>query len=72
VKFLSATLAGEAWSGEAGQVVPLSPDHGVAFGIVTGNGVLGIGSLQMEGRRPVTSEEFLRGYGDFVGSTLPT
>ena len=72
VKILSAALAGDVSSGEAGHVVPLGPDRGGAFGIVTGGGVLGIRSLQLEGRRPVTSEEFLRGYGDFMGSKLPS
>ena len=45
---------------------------GIPIGVVTGNGVLGVKSLQMEGRRPVSAEEFLRGHRDFLGSWLPS
>ena len=41
-----------------------------AVGVVTGDGVLKIERLQMEGRRPVAADEFLRGYRDFPGSHL--
>ena len=55
---------------EPGVVVSLK-EPGVALGVVTGQGVLGLRTLQLEGRRPVSSEEFLRGYGQFPGSKLP-
>ena len=41
-----------------------------AIGVVAGTGVLKIERLQMEGRRPVGADEFLRGYRDFPGSRL--
>jgi methionyl-tRNA formyltransferase len=41
-----------------------------AVGVVTGDGLLKIERLQMEGRRPVAADEFLRGYRDFLGSHL--
>ena len=44
----------------------------IPVGVVTGKGVLGVKGLQLEGRRPINSEEFLRGYRDFLGSTLPS
>ena len=56
---------------EPGVVVSLK-EPGVALGVVTGRGVLGLRTLQLEGRRPVSSEEFLRGYGQFSGSKLPS
>ena len=56
---------------EPGEVVLLE-EPGMAAGVVTGRGVLGLGCLQLEGRRSVTSEEFVRGYRDFPGSTLPS
>ena len=57
--------------GEPGTVVPLErPD--VAVGVVTGRGILGLRGLQIEGRRAVSSEEFVRGYRDFPGSKLPS
>ena len=43
---------------------------GSPIGVVTGDGVLNIERLQMEGRRPVAADEFLRGYRDFPGSRL--
>ena len=54
-----------------GLVVILN-EPGIKVGVVTGGGVLGIKSLQLEGRRPVNPEEFLRGYRDFPGSRLPS
>ena len=56
---------------EPGLVVPLKePD--IAAGVVTGNGILGLRMLQREGRRPVSSQEFILGYGDFLASRLPS
>ena len=55
-----------------GHVVSLKEPPGVALGVVTGRGILGLNSLQMEGKRPISGEEFLRGYRDFPGSRLPS
>lgn len=52
-----------------GRVVPL--EGAAAFGIETGEGILGVLRLQMEGKRAMTSEEFLRGQRQFVGALLP-
>ena len=74
VKILSAAvlpLPGDLAGPDVGLVLPgMDPD--MAVGVVTSDGVLGIGSLQMEGKRPVTSAEFLRGQGDFLGARLPS
>jgi len=56
-------------SGGPGLVVRL-PDGPAPVGVVTGDGVLGVQMLQMEGRRPVDALDFLRGYPTFVGATL--
>lgn len=45
-------------------------DDGSALGVVAGDGVMKIERLQMEGRRPVAADEFLRGYRDFPGAHL--
>ena len=75
LKILSAVplLCPTRMSGEKGPglVVPLK-EPGVALGVVTGRGVLGLRTLQMEGKRPISSEEFFRGYGDFPGQRLPS
>ena len=52
---------------ELGQVVSDGPDSVAA---VTGDGLLGLSRLQLEGRRAVTAREFLAGYPDFVGGYL--
>jgi methionyl-tRNA formyltransferase len=39
-------------------------------GVVTSHGVLGLKTLQLEGRRAITAQEFIRGYPQFVGSRL--
>ena len=54
---------------DPGQVVSLPAEHG-ALGVMTTDGVLALKTLQLEGRRPSSGEEFLRGYRDFVGSQL--
>jgi methionyl-tRNA formyltransferase len=53
-----------------GQVVALERDD-VPVGIVTGDGILGVLKLQLEGKRALTAAEFLRGQRQFVGSLLP-
>jgi methionyl-tRNA formyltransferase len=58
---------------EAGRVVALLPEQmqsGAGFGIMTGNGLLGILKLQTEGKRTTGAEEFIRGQRDFIGSAL--
>jgi len=53
---------------ETGQVVAL-PDGG--FGIATGDGVLGVAAVQLEGKRVMTAAEFLRGQRQFIRTVLP-
>jgi methionyl-tRNA formyltransferase len=52
-----------------GTVVELSSDE-TPVGIVTSDGVLGLRVVQLEGRRPNTAAEFVRGYPHFIGSWL--
>ena len=55
----------------AGKVVALGEPK-ASLGVATGEGVLGLKTLQLEGRRAVSALEFLRGYPDFPGSRLPS
>ena len=41
-------------------------------GIVTGEGILKIQSIQLEGRKPMPAHEFIRGQRDFIGSIIET
>ena len=56
------------WVIEPGRVVK----KGKNMFIGTGSGPLKILSLQLEGRRTITGNQFLVGYHSIVGSTLPT
>ena len=73
VKIISASVLPAAPSSgqEPGLVIPLK-ETGTVLGVVTGQGVLALGSVQMEGRRVVSSSEFLQGYPDFLGTRLPS
>ena len=51
----------------AGQVLALPP----SFGVCTGDGVLGVLVVQLEGKRAMSSDEFLRGQRQFIGAVLP-
>jgi methionyl-tRNA formyltransferase len=52
-----------------GQVI-LLPDG--SAGIGTGSGMLKVITLQMEGKKPMSSAEFLRGQRQFAGAVLPS
>ena len=51
-----------------GTVLAMGNNRGLYVG--TGEGMLALNSVQLEGRRAVSGEEFLRGYTDIVGSQL--
>jgi methionyl-tRNA formyltransferase len=57
-------------SGEPGKVISLSPQKPVRVGVQTGDGVLELVEVQLEGKREIPAEEFVRGQRDFVGSRL--
>jgi methionyl-tRNA formyltransferase len=52
-----------------GQVVALSGGE-AAFGVTTGEGILGILKLQLAGKRVVGAADFLRGQRGFIGAQL--
>jgi methionyl-tRNA formyltransferase len=57
-------------SNEPGKVVALPLPAPVTVGVETGDGVLGLVSIQLEGKRELSAEEFVRGQRDFIGSRL--
>lgn len=67
----SSALSASAESAPPGTVVAL---HGVPapVGVVTGDGVLALFDLQLEGRRPNDAESFLRGRPDLLSARLPS
>jgi methionyl-tRNA formyltransferase len=54
---------------EPGRVINLL-NSDVPVGIVTGDGILGVKQLQIEGKPRTSIHQFLSGYPDFVGSLL--
>jgi len=60
---------------DPGRVVALTSTTGepkTAFGVHTGDGILGVVRVQLEGKRAMTAAEFLRGQRDFIGARLPS
>lgn len=55
---------------EPGQILHSSSQEKILLG--TGDGILDIRKIQLEGKRPVDAIEFLRGYQDFAASILPS
>lgn len=56
---------------EVGRVIALSPALPAPVGVITGDGILGLCQLQMEGKRRMVATEFVRGQRNFIGSHLP-
>jgi len=54
---------------KVGQVVAIEGTR-AAFGVGTGSGILGVVTVQMEGRRAMSAADFLRGQRQFVGTML--
>ena len=65
-----AIALGLETEGRIGKVIVLGGPPGI--GVVTGEGVLGLCRVQLEGRRVMPVDEFARGKRDFVGSVLGT
>ncbi len=53
-----------------GRVTELESGRPAVVGVETGEGVLGLLSVQLEGKRAMTATEFLRGQRDIVGDLL--
>ena len=62
-------LPGESTTG-VGRVATLSGREAVP-GVGTGDGVLGLLKVQLEGKRAMSAAEFRRGQRDFIGAVLP-
>jgi methionyl-tRNA formyltransferase len=64
----AAPLAGEATK-EIGLVVVVK-EGAATFGVTTGDGILGVIKVQLEGKKIVTSKEFLNGQRQIIGAVL--
>jgi methionyl-tRNA formyltransferase len=57
--------------GEVGRVLETRGEGSATIGVQTGDGILGLVQVQLEGKRVVSADEFVRGQRTFVGSLLP-
>jgi methionyl-tRNA formyltransferase len=74
LKIIEAVPLPEERTFKAGQVVALTSVSGeskAGFGVCTGDGVLGVLRVQLEGRQVLSAAEFLRGQREFMGAVLP-
>lgn len=55
-----------------GMVVLLESGAPAPVGVITGDGVLGLKRVQLEGKKDVDARDFLLGHEGFQGSTLPS
>ncbi|MFC2040804.1 methionyl-tRNA formyltransferase [Chloroflexota bacterium] len=56
---------------DVGQVVALN-QGGAVVGVNTGDGILGLLRVQLEGKQAMSAAEFLRGQRQFIGAVLPS
>jgi methionyl-tRNA formyltransferase len=68
LKIHSAIPCGGVARGGMGKVIALSESLGV--GVVTGDGILGLCQVQLEGKREMSVDDFVRGKRDFIGCVL--
>ena len=57
-------------SGIPGNVIALPGSPGVVLGVECGKDILGLLRIQMEGKREISAQEFVRGQREFMGSVL--
>jgi len=78
-------VAFTSWSGRGIRILEASPQDGRVdmpgrvldlgdggFGVQAGDGILKLARVQVEGKREMSVEEFVRGHRGFVGSVLPS
>jgi methionyl-tRNA formyltransferase len=69
LKILEAVPLAGGDNQEPGCVVTIK-DSAAAFGVTTGDGILGVVKLQLEGKKVVTAREFLNGQRQLIGAVL--
>ncbi len=72
LKILNSRPLQERQREAVGRVVELPSTSALRIAVTTGEGLLGLGEVQLEGKRQVSAEEFVRGHGDFIGASLAT
>ena len=70
LKILEAVPLADSHVLEPGRVVAMPAGQPTVVGVGTGDGTLGLVTIQLEGKRAVSAEEFQRGQREFIGSML--
>ncbi len=70
LKVLEASALSEFEIGSASPGQAAASQSAGGLSVMTGDGLLVLKRVQLEGRRPVTAEEFLRGYPEIAGASL--
>ena len=68
LKIHKALPLGDGGEGDIGEVIALAEQPGV--GVVTKQGILGLCQVQLEGKREMPANDFVRGKRDFIGCVL--
>jgi len=71
LKVLAAVPLPQPAQAPPGTVVPLD-NQDTPCGVTTGDGILGLRRLQLEGGKAQDARQFIIGYRDFIGSRLPS
>lgn len=58
--------------GEPGRVVIINRTQGTDVGVQTGDGILGLRQIQLQGKRSMAAADFVRGQKGFIGALLPS
>jgi methionyl-tRNA formyltransferase len=69
LKILEAVPLDGGENQESGSVVVVK-DGAAALGVITGDGILGVIKVQLEGKKVVTAKEFLNGQRQIIGAVL--
>ena len=68
LKIHKALPLGDGGEGDIGEVIALAEQPGV--GVVTKQGILGLCQVQLEGKREMPANDFVRGKREFIGCVL--
>jgi len=70
LKIIQAVPLNGEKTDETGKVIALQRSLPAQVGVITGDGILGLLRVQLEGKKEMSATEFLLGQRDFIGSLL--
>jgi methionyl-tRNA formyltransferase len=70
IKIMAVVPLADMEKGRVGQIIELPGGEVTRVAVRTGEGLLGLVTVQPEGKREMTARDFVAGHRDFVGSVL--